>query len=336
MQCLVIGAPNFVAMRLIEALLARGDRVRALLEPGREAASHPERRLAERQVETRVLPLSDNAGLAAAVEHMDVLYCAEWRFRDWGAEEVAEQSASRGLRNVLAAATRARVSRMVYLSTTDVYGYPDAPPRETEQLAPPGLPYADARAVAEIAVWEHARRVNLPVTVLRPATVYGPGAQEFVVDIVERLRQRRVYLVDHGERVAGLTYVSNLVDAMVLAAHADQAAGQSYNITDGSNVTWAAYLSGLASLAELPPPSVSYSRPRAMFMVGLWERAYAILGRNERPPLTRLMVEMMSVDQRYPIDKARRDLGYRPEVPFERGLRETGEWMRKSGLVGGR
>ncbi|MFO7696802.1 MAG: NAD(P)-dependent oxidoreductase [Anaerolineae bacterium] len=333
MRSLVIGAPNFVAMRLVDALLERGDDVRVLLEPGRDAASHPARRLAGGRAETRDVSLSDNSGLAGAAVGVDVLYYASWHYQDWGAEALADQSATRALRNVLAAATRARVSRLVYLSTTEVYGFPEAPARETEQLAPPGLPYADFRAEAEIAVWEHARRVKLPVTVLRPATVYGPEAPEFVVEVIEQLRRRRVYLVDHGEHVAGLTYVGNLVDAMVLAARAERSAGQSYNVTDGSNVTWAQYLTGLATLAELPPPTVSYSRGRAMLMVGFWERFYALLGRNERPPLTRLMVEMMGVDQRYPIDKARRDFGYRPEVSFERGLRETGDWMRKSGLV---
>ena len=333
MQSLVIGAPNFVAMELVDALLRQGDDVRVLLQPGRDAQSRPAQRLAGSRAETRVLNLTDSAGLAGAADGVDIIYYADWSYTDWGAETVAVETAFRGLRNVLATATRARVSRFVYVSTAEVYGFPEEPARETEQLAPPGLPYADARAEAEIAVWDHARRVKLPVTVLRPGPVYGPGAQAFVVDVVERLRRRQVYLIDRGEHIAGLTYVSNLVDGIVQASRAERAANQAYNITDGSNVTWAQYYSRLAALAELPAPVQSYSRGRAMFMIGLWERANALRGRDERPPLTRLAVEMMSVDQRYPIDKARRDFGYRPEVDFAEGLRRTGEWMRKSGLV---
>lgn len=340
MLSLVIGAPNFIAMELVDALLTQGDDVRVLLQPGREvqgraAGRPPAERLAGSRAETRVVNLTDSAGLAGAAEGVDTLYYADWRYTDWGAETVAVQTASRGLRNVLATATRAHVSRFLYVSTAEVYGFPGEPVRETEQLAPPGLPYADARAEAEIAVWEHARRVALPVTVLRPGPVYGPGAQAFVVDVVERLRRRQVYLIDNGEHVAGLTYVSNLVDGIVRASRAEWAANQAYNITDGSNITWAQYFSRLAALAELPAPVQSYSRGRAMFMVGLWERTNALRGREERPPLTRLAVEMMSVDQRYPTDKARRDFGYRPEVDFAEGLRRTAEWMRRTGLVGG-
>ena len=69
-------------------------------------------------------------------------------------------------------------------------------------------------------------------------------------------------------------------------------------------------------------------------MVSLWERTYSLMGRTDRPPLTRLMVEMMSVDQRYPIDRARRELGYGPRIGYEEGLRLTGAWLREQGMVG--
>ena len=328
MRSLVIGAPGVVAMALIEALLVRGDRVRALVQPGRRAE-----RLGELDVEVRTVGLTDNAGLVAATQGMECVFFSEWSFRDWGVEELSEQTAARGLRNVMAAAVRNEIGRFVYLSSTDVYGFPDDPVDERRQVAPPGLPFADAKARAELLVWEQARRVQLPVVVLRPATVYGPGAREFGTDLIERLRQRRMVLVDEGSHVAGLTYVGNLVDAMLLAAESEQAVGQVYNINDDSDVTWGAYLQALAALAEVPSPRKNYARSRAMAMAWAWETFYQLSGRNERPPLTRLMVEVMSVDQRYPIAKAQNELGYRPRVGFEQGVREVGDWMRREGMV---
>jgi nucleoside-diphosphate-sugar epimerase len=315
-------------MALIEALLVRGDEVRVLAQPGQRAS-----RLAELDVEVRAVPLADNAGLMAATQGIDRLYFSEWSFRDWGVEELAEQTAARGLRNVMAAATRNQVERLIYLSTTDVYGFPGRPVDERGALAPPGLPYADAKARAELLVWEQARRVALPVVTLRPTTVYGPGAREFGVDLIERLDRRSMVLVDEGGHIAGLTYVGNLVDAMLLAAESEQAVGQAYNINDDSDVTWEAYLQALAALVELPPPRKSYTRGRAMLMAWAWETFYRITGRNERPPLTRLLVEVMSVDQRYPIAKAQRELGYRPRVPFGQGIREVADWIRREGMV---
>jgi nucleoside-diphosphate-sugar epimerase len=328
MRNLVIGAPGFVAMALVEALLARGQEVRVIAQPGLRAP-----RLAELDVEVRPVPLTDNAGLMAAAQGIERIYFAEWRFRDWGVEELSEQTAARGLRNVLAAATRNEIARLIFLSTTDVYGLPERPMDESEQLAPPGLPHADAQARAELLVWEQARRVQLPVTVLRPTTLYGPGAREFGLDLIERLRQRRMILVEEGACTAGLTYVGNLVDAMLLAAETRQAAGQAYNINDDSDTTWGAYLQALAALAEVPPPRKSYTRSKALLLAWAWEKLYQVTGRTERPPLTRLMVEVMSVDQRYPIAKARRELGYRPRVSIAQGLRAMADWLRREGLV---
>jgi nucleoside-diphosphate-sugar epimerase len=329
---LVIGAPNFVAMHLVAGLRQRGEPVRALIPPvppDDALGERARRRLDELGAEVRVVPLSDSPGLVSAAEGAERLYYADWRFQDWGAEPFAEDSDARNRRNILAAATRARVPRLIYLSTTDVYGFPGEPVREVDQPSPPGLPWADGRAEAEIAVWEHARRVHLPITVLRPATVYGPGAHEFVLNLVALLRRRRLVLVDEGRHVAGLTYVTNLVDAMVLAAHSPAAEGKAYNVTDDSSVTWATYIQALATLVELPPPTRSYSRARAMAMASVWERTATLFGGNERPPLTRLMVELMGTDQRYPIDRARRELGYQPQVSLERGIRETGDWLRR-------
>jgi nucleoside-diphosphate-sugar epimerase len=328
MRNLVIGAPGFVAMALIEALLARGEGVRVIVQPGQAT-----RRLAEMAVQVRSLPLTDNAGLMAALQGVERLYYADWSFRDWGVQDLSEGVAVRGLRNLLAAATRNQVARLIYLSTTDVYGLPEHPVDESEQLAPPGLPHADAKARAELLVWEQARRVRLPVTVLRPTSVYGPGGREFGLDLIERLRQRRMILVEEGGHVAGLTYVGNLADAMLLAAESEQAEGQAYNINDDSEATWGAYLQALAALAEVPPPRKSYSRGKALLLAWGWEMLYQLLGRTERPPLTRLMVEVMSVDQRYPIAKARRELGYRPRISLTQGLRAMADWLRQEGLV---
>ncbi|MGI6368496.1 MAG: NAD-dependent epimerase/dehydratase family protein [Anaerolineae bacterium] len=335
MDSLVIGAPNAIALELVDRLLAYGDNVRVLVQPGRDDQSALLERLARTRAETRLLPLTDSAGLADAADGVDILYYAEWRYQDWGAQTVAVETATRGLRNVLAAATRNKVGRFCYLSTSEVYGFPGVPVRESELLAPPGLPYADDRAEAEIAVWQHGRRVQLPITIIRPGTIYGPRIVPFVADVVERLAARNVVLVDDGRHIAGLTYVGNLAEGMLQAGRAPEAVNQAYNISDGSNVTWAQYYSALAALAELPAPVTSYSRARAMFMVSYWERTYALRGRTDRPPLTRLAAEMQGVDQIYPTDKARRDFGYRPAIAFPEGLRNTGQWLREAKLVAG-
>ncbi|MBN1399493.1 MAG: NAD-dependent epimerase/dehydratase family protein [Anaerolineae bacterium] len=325
---LVTGATGLVGSHLVEALVARGDRVRALVRP-----TSATRGLRELGVELRVGTLQDNATLMSAAAGVDRIYHCAALVSDWGQLADFEQTNVQGVRNILAAATRAQVTRFIYLSTTDIYGFPGKPALESERPSPRGFDYADTKIQGEGLVWNHYRRVKLPVTILRPATVYGPRAQLLVRAVVEALQRRRMILVDGGSHLAGVTYVGNLVDALILAAENDASVGQAYNISDGSDVTWKQYVDALADLARVPRPARNYSHGLAYTIASLWEGYYRLLGRTERPALTRLLVELMGTDQDFPIAKAREELGYQPRVSFEEGMRYTGDWLRRIGVV---
>jgi nucleoside-diphosphate-sugar epimerase len=92
-------------------------------------------------------------------------------------------------------------------------------------------------------------------------------------------------------------------------------------------------INALADVADLPHPTRSYSHSTASTLAGLWEGYYRLLGRTQRPPMTRLMVELMGTDQDFPIVKAQQGLGYRPRVSFEEGIRYTADWLRQGKLL---
>jgi nucleoside-diphosphate-sugar epimerase len=325
---LVTGATGLVGAELVESLLVRGEQVRILARPTSRI-----QHLREIKVDVRIGALNDNATLMAAAQDVDrVFHCASV-VSDWGVAEHFHQTNVNGTRNLLAAATRAEVSKFIFLSTTDVYGFPGEPMEETERPSPRGFPYADSKIEAEALVWSHRRRVGLPVCVIRPATIYGPGAEMVVTRIVEMLRRRRMFLVDGGAHVMGLTHVSNLVNAMILAADREASIGQAYNISDGSEITWAEYVYALADLAELPRPSRNYPHWLALNMATLWETYYHMMGRTDHPPMTRMFVEYMGTEQGFPIRKAQNELGYQPRIHFDEGLRQIGRWLRRAGLL---
>jgi len=323
---LVTGATGFIGGQLVEALVLRGEPVRAFVRP----TSRTER-LRALGVDLRIGQLVDNASLVSAMQGVGrVFHCAAQR-ADWGLAEDFTQANVNGTRNVLAAATRADVARFVFLSTTDVYGFPGVPTVETERPAPRGFPYPDSKIEAEALVWNHRRRVGLPTCIIRAGTVYGPGSR-FVRDaLVAPLKRRRLALIDGGEHVAGLTYVGNLVDAMILAADRDEAVGQAYNITDGSRVTWREFAAALADTLQMPRPEQGRSHRVAYAMAAIYEHWYRVMGRTQRPPLTRYLVELMGTDQDYVIDKAVQQLGYRPRVTFAEGMHHISDWLLRLG-----
>jgi nucleoside-diphosphate-sugar epimerase len=325
---LVTGATGMVGGHLVEALVLRGERVRAFVRP----TSRVER-LRALGVEIRIGQLTDQASLMAAAQGVDrVFHCAAL-VSDWGLVEHFQQVNVHGTRNVLAAATRARVSRFVFLSSTDVYGFPGRPVVETERPSPRGFAFADSKIEAEALVWNHHRRVGLPTCILRCGLVYGPGSRFILTLLVEPMRRRRLVLIDDGCHPAGLTYVGNLVDAFILAANCEAGIGQAYNITDGSQVTWRAFVDALADLLQMPRPTRRQSHRRAYALAAAWEYAYRLMGRAQRPPLTRALVERMGTAHEYPITKAVSQLGYRPRVGFTEGIRHVGDWLLQEGLL---
>lgn len=328
MLSLVTGATGLIGSHLAEALTVRGENVRALVRPTSRTG-----RLRELGVELRMGNLMDNATLMSAASGVDRIFHCAALVSDWGVLADFEQANVRGVRNILAAATRADVSRFVFLSTGDVYGFPGRPVTESERPSPRGFPYSDTKIEGEALVWNHWRRVGLPVCVIRPATVWGPRAQLSVVNAVQALKRRSMILIDDGRHIAGLVYVGNVVDALILAADTEVAVGQAYNISDETGFTWREYLCALADLIEVPHPQRSRSHRAAYAMATLWEGYYRLLGRTQRPPMTRMMVEHMGTDQELCIDKAKDQLGYRPRVSFEEGLRHTGDWLRRAGLL---
>jgi len=325
---LVTGATGLIGGHLVETLMLRGEKVRALVRPTSRTQA-----LRALGVDIRVGNLRDAPTLVVAADGVDRIFHCAALVSDWGLKAAFEEANVHGVRNILAAATRVKVSKFVFLSTSDIYGFPGRPVSESERPSPRGFPYSDTTIAGEALVWKHYTRVGLPVCVIRPASVYGPRVQLLVTSIFRQLRRRRVVLIDKGEHVAGLTYVGNLVDALILAADNEASIGQAYNISDGSKVTWREYLNALADLAQIPRPTRSRSHDFAYALASLWESYYTLRGRTQRPPMTRMLVELMGTDQDFPIDKARKELGYRPRVSFEEGMRHTTDWLRQEGLL---
>lgn len=325
---LVTGATGLIGGHLVEALVLRGEGVRAFVRPTSRT-----QRLRALGVDIRIGQLMDNASLMAAAQGVDrVFHCAAL-VSDWGLSEDFQQANVRGTHNVLAAAVRAQVSRFVFLSSTDVYGFPGTSVDETVRPSPRGFPYADSKIEAESLVWNHRRRVRLPTCIIRPGTVYGPGSRFILESLVEPMRRRQLVLIDDGQHPAGLVYVGNVVDAMILAADREQSVGQAYNITDGSRVTWRAFIDALADMLQMPRPTRKRSHRMAYAMASIWENYYRMMGRAQRPPLTRSLVELMGTDQDYCIDKAVAQLGYRPRVSFAEGMRHVGDWLLREGYL---
>lgn len=328
MKNLVTGGSGFLGSHLVEALVARGEEVRALVRPTSRTAH-----LESLGVELACGDLGDVQSLKTAARGVERVYHCAAIAADWGTWEAFRTANVTGVRNLLEAAVEAGVSKFVHVSTSDVYGHPDYPAGESAPYRRRGWPYGDTKIAGEQLAWTYHRQHGLPVTVVRPVNIYGPRSTTFVLEIVELLKSGSMVHIGGRRKPAGLGYVTNVVDVMLRAADSETSVGQAYNASDGSDVTWRQYVERLAEIVGMPGPRfvIPY---RAAYLAG-WamEKVYGALRLTSRPLLTRMVVEVFGTDQGFPIDKACRELGYEPQVNFDEGMRQVEAWLKQAGHV---
>ena len=276
-RVLVTGGTGFIGGRVVEKLvLEHGANPRVLT---RSYANAP--RIARFPVELVRGDVTEMADVRRAAAGCDVIvHCA---YGSSGSREERHEVNVGGTANVLRAGAEAGVDRIVHMSTVEVYDPPDegvlteASPREKR-----GDPYGDSKLEAERLALEHAER-GAPVTVVQPTVVYGPWAPVWTADVLRRMREGPVALVDGGEGLCNAVYVDDVADAVLAASTIDDAVGEAFLVSSDEPVTWAEYygrfeemLGGTRTVSV--PAEVALDRWEPPRRRGLLGEALEILG----------------------------------------------------------
>ena len=327
-QCLVTGATGFIGGHVARRLRDEGYGVRCLVRSTSDTSA-----LDALGVELVTGDLTSAGALDGVAEGCRfVVHCAAL-VSDWATVDEIRQVNVVGTRRLLDASLGASVERFVHLSSTDVYGYPGAHDVD-ETYVPKRFSnwYAETKRAAEAEVQAVLAMGAIETVILRPATVYGPGSKDVVGEMARALRGGHMLLVDGGRAVAGLIYVENLVDAVLVALDDEAAAGEAFNVTDGLDVTWRRFLGDLAQGLGLRPPRWSLPYPAAYALAWSLESGYRPLRRSTglrtAPLLSRQAIHVLGRNQDFSSAKARRVLGWRPEVSYADGLAATLAWLR--------
>lgn len=231
---LVTGTTGFIAARLVPVLVAGGWRIRATGRRARPDDLDP-------SVEYRAADLAGDAtaGLAELCAGITHVFHLAGASSSKSSQEEMERNNVDATRRLLDAAAAGPLERFVHMSSTSVYGEErQLPSPVTEDVEPsPSRGYGKAKWGAERAVWDHAAK-GTPVVVLRPVTVYGPGATKLLASAIldtaiERAAglPRLALAVEPMEQ--RLVHVDDLVAATVHLATSDAAIGRAFNVVDG-------------------------------------------------------------------------------------------------------
>ena len=326
---LVTGASGFLGGRLTQMLLDRGEHVVVLARPTSDLRHLPQEALASGRLLVARGDLGNAEALREAVQGVSTVFHCAACSTDWAPLATYEAANVLGTDHLVTAARRAEtLQRFVHVSTTDVYGYPEVPCAEDHPVVDAGLPYNRTKSLAEAIVWQARAEHGLPVTVLRPATIYGPRGKDFTVEIATMLRQRMMATVDGGSAPGGFVYVDTVAQAMIDAAAVPATEGQAYNIAEGTGITWAEYLKVFSEQLGTKVPWIDLPFSAAMAVARACELPHRLLPLKGRPLLTRHAVYLLGRNQEFPIEKARAEFGFAPRISIDEGIRRSVAWLK--------
>ncbi len=320
---LVTGGSGFVGNRLARALVERGDQVRALVRDPAGAAD-----LSTLGVELVQGDMTDEASLRRAVDGVDRLFHTAGLVGDWLDRRQAVDVNVEGTRRLLAAAVEAGVTRAVHVSSLSVLGTKHH--HGTDETGPYvyGDAYTDTKIDSEQVAREFAAGGRIEVVVLRPGFVYGAGDNHILVPLVERLRSGRFAFIGDGSKEMNTVYIRDVVRAALLADETAAAAGQVYNITDGRNTTIREFVTFITDYLDVPAPTRRVPAAFARAAAAVMESVARAVGAKTPPPLNRSRLRFLYYNQRFSIEKARRELGYDPQISYREGLPPALDWIQ--------
>lgn len=316
---LVTGGSGFVGGHLIRRLLFDGWRVRA---PGRSAEARAEvEALGAEPVEGDLL---DCAALARAMDGVEVVFHVAAHFKLWGPMSLFRRINVEGTRNVVEAAERAGVRRIVYVSAAAVVmGRPEPMRGVTEDMPlhkMPFAPYAASKAEAEeVLLAANSCRAGFSTVAVRPPFIWGPDMPA-LDRMVETVRAGQFQWVAGGEQALSTCHVDNLCHALILAADRGSG-GEAFFVSDGEDTTLKSFLTRLLGSRGVTPKDRAVPFGIAWTMAGVMGAVWRVFRRKGEPPVTRQMLRFIGKDFTIDVSRARNQLGYAPVISTADGMR---------------
>jgi nucleoside-diphosphate-sugar epimerase len=259
-----------------------------------------------------------------------VFHCAAFP-SPWGNFEKFYQANVIGTRNVVQASLENNVKRLVYVSTPSIYFDYNSRMnvKENDPLPEPISNYAHTKLLAEEEI-DKGFANGLAVISIRPRALFGEGDTVIFPRLIPRLKSGRLPILGDGENIIDLTYIENVVDALVLCAESPASTlGKKYNISNGEPVKIWALVERICDELKYPHPTRKISYRTAHAAASALEFVYSLIPFSPEPPLTRLSVSMMANSTTLDISAARNELGYQPKVSVEEGVTRFLKWWKE-------
>jgi dihydroflavonol-4-reductase len=325
-RAFVTGATGFTGGHLARALLARGQKVRVLVRDRAVA-----RDFQAEGFDVAVGDIRDPAAIESALGNIDVVYHVAAIYRQAGVNMATYRAVNAtAVGDIIEAASRAGVKRVVHCSTVGVHGNVEQPPANEDAPLGPGDVYQRTKLEGERIARDTGARTGLEVTIVRPTGIYGPGDRR-LLKLFGGVTRGRFPMLGSGEIYYHLTYIDDLVEGFRLCGEVPAAANRTYILAGGEVTTLNELVKLVAEVAGVDPPRWHFPVWPVWTAAALCEAVCVPLGIE--PPLYRRRVDFYTKSRAFDISRARLELGYAPQVGLREGIARTLAWGREHGWI---
>jgi len=328
MRILVTGGSGFTGANLVRRLLGLGHEVTVL-----DIKEESVLRNSETQAATVIVgSVTDPKVVDRATKGQEIVFHIAAAFREISAPDSLYVEVNEGgTRNVLAAAQRNGVRRVIHCSTSGVHG--GNTPRPWGEDAPIGPDdiYQQTKWMSEQVCQEFIAQ-GQDITIVRPTSEYGPGDTYGMRHLFRMAKKGRFIMFGSGKGTVHPIYIENLVDFFVLVMGNPATKGQVYLIADPLPITLNDLVKAVGRAQGVKVKITHLPLLTVLYYAG-WATEIICKPLKISPPIFRRRVHWFQSKSAYSIARAVSELSYKPSISMDEGMRRTAAWYRENGYL---
>jgi nucleoside-diphosphate-sugar epimerase len=328
MKYLITGATGFIGPHLVKKLVSDGHSCRCLVRNSSNAEVLKE--LGVELVEGDITRAETLKGIANGMDQVLHMATLGHMSNFTVTESMFEAINVLGTLHIMTEALRARVQRIVHCSTVAAMGICSDVPATEESSCTPHHPYGRSKLKAEQKLLAWIVEKALPAVIIRFSMVYGPGDARDILKLTRLTKKGLFPKIGSRPKLTPLVHVDDAVKGLLLAAEKGRI-GEVYLLTNPESLPFDNIRKILQQGLAIKRFPLYIPEWAALTVASLSEKIFPLIGKT--PPVSRKNIESTLADRVFSIEKAKKELGFHPQVNPEIGLRETVEWYKEKGWV---
>lgn len=325
MNILITGGNGFLGRHMVDALIKNGHRLLLLTRSKGNLINKKEQGISFWKGD-----LTNPESIDGITRNVDVVYHFAAQLGEWGVPDKVFYTVNvQGTDKLLLDCLKNNLPRFIFISTPGVQGKGLKKAKEEFPYNPPHI-YEKTKCEAEKLVLKYHELYGLPIEIVRPDFVYGPGDYRRI-KLYRAIKCKRFMIIGDGKSILHPTYIADVIQALLLLGQHKQGFNDIFNIAGPEQLTVKAYTNEIAAIVNSKIYRMKVPVAIASIAARIIEK-YACYT-NKPPFISKSKIEFLTNDHGTDISKSQRLLKYQPRYSFKEGFKKTYDWALLNNLL---